>query len=110
MDRLTTDKPANVMNMTELALNNCHVCDGRAWYRDFDGDFDALEFIRNTAKVMGVEITIEDDETLNEILYDWLEDGFSTTQGILSWMYWMIWSKAEIYEMLKMYEERDGES
>lgn len=110
MKRLTRDKPAKNMSMVELAHNNCYVADHQARYRDYDGDYDARDFIRKVAKNIGVEIIAEDDEALDELLYDWLEDGYSSSQGILAWMYCMLWSKAELYETLKMYEERNCES
>ena len=46
MKRLTVNKDTKDMTMVELAHNCCYVKDGEAWYRDYDKDISARDFIR----------------------------------------------------------------
>lgn len=102
--RLTQNKPVRELEMTELALNDCFIKDKNAMYRDYEEEFDARDFIKKVAKNFGIEILTKDPEDFDWMLFDWLEEGYDNPQGIIALLYSMIWSKAELYERLKGFE------
>ncbi len=104
--RKTTDKPTAEMCSYELMLNNCYVENKNAMYRDFDESRNIRSFIRDIAKSMRVYLT-DDPELLDMALFDYLDDELDTTTGVLGLLYSLLWSKAELYEKLKRYEDAE---
>lgn len=104
--RKTTNKPTTEMCSYELMLNNCYVDNQNAMYRDFDESRDIRSLIRDIAKSMRVYLT-DDPELLDTALFEYLEDELDTTCGVLGLLYSLLWSKAELYEKLKQYEDAE---
>lgn len=104
--RKTTNKPTTEMCSYELMLNNCYVDNQSAMYRDFDESRDIRSLIRDIAKSMRVYLT-DDPELLDTALFEYLEDELDTTCGVLGLLYSLLWSKAELYESLKRYEDAE---
>lgn len=102
--RITLNKPIGEMGMTELALNNCFIRNKNAMFRDYEAEYDVRDFIKKAAKTLGIEIFAEDPEDIDYALFDWLEEGYDSPQGIIALLYLLIWSKAELYERLKYFE------
>ena len=103
--RLTSNLPAEKLGMTELALNNCYVKDRQTMYRDYEAEYDVHDLIKRAAKALGIEINTEDSYDLDLVLFDWLEEGYDTPQGIIALLFSMFWSKAELYNRLKELED-----
>lgn len=104
--RKTSEKPTAEMCSYELTLNNCYIDKKNAMYRDFEESRDIRSLIRDIAKSMRVYLT-DDPELLDTMLFDYLEDELDTTFGVLGLLYSLLWSKAELYEKLKKYEEAE---
>ncbi len=104
--RKTTDKPTAKMCSYELMLNNCYVENKNAMYRGFDESRDIRSFIRDIAESMRVYLT-DDPELLDMALFEYLDDELDTTTGVLGLLYSLLWSKAELYEKLKRYEDAE---
>lgn len=104
MNRLTIDKASGEMTMTELAHNCMYVCDRWAWYRDFEQEMDLRDFIRAFSKAEGKELT-EDNEELEEDLYNNLQYGIDDTSGRVALVYRLMWALADLRERLKSYED-----
>ncbi len=104
--RKTTGKPTAEMYSYELMLNNCYVENKNAMYRDFDESRDIRSFIRDIAKSMRVYLT-DDPELFDMALFEYLDDELDTTTGVLGLLYSLLWSKAELYEKLKRYEDAE---
>lgn len=104
--RKTANKPTTEMCSYELMLNNCYVDNQSAMYRDFDESRDIRSLIRDIAKSMRVYLT-DDPELLDTALFEYLEDELDTTCGVLGLLYSLLWSKAELYEKLKRYEDAE---
>lgn len=85
MKRLTSNNTFE-MNMTELALNQVSVENGWTWFTKAPEDL----------------IT---DETLGDILLDWLQFGEKEPEGILAILYRALWAMGEVRERLKLYED-----
>ena len=105
--RNTTNKPTHEMDGTELALNNCFVKNENATYRDYDGEYDARHLIKAIAETLSIHITATSPESFDFMLCDWLEEGTESRTGIVAMLYELMWSKAELYEKLKQYEDAE---
>ena len=107
MKRLTTDKPVREMTMTELAHNSCYrAADGNARYRDFGIDADARQFIIHLLeKFAGETVEYASAEEFDEVMLEALAEGTDTLRGVLALLYEQIWSKAELREYLRVYED-----
>ena len=91
------------MNMCELAYNDCYVKDKNAMYRNYDMDISARDLIRNLFADMQLHeepAFYTDDEYFDEVMFDNLQCGFETKSGILANLYQLIWTKAEMREVL----------
>ena len=105
MERLTVNKRTADMNMVELAHNCCYARDGRAMYRDYDGDYDARELTRLMFKVYTeIYLPLSDEE------FDWhmseaLGEPMDTKIGMLALFYRNLWAMAELHDRLKHYED-----
>lgn len=107
MGRLTTDKKTSEMNMTELALNSCYVKEGEAWYRDYDTNIQAREFVRNLYKHYTGYKMPREDEAFDEFLLDDLMIEPDEPAGLIAIFYRNLWAMAELREKLKKYEDAE---
>lgn len=97
------EKEVKEMGMCELCYNNCYVKDKQAMYRDYDTDVSARDLIRNIYKNRNVAVTYDfwaDDNYFDEFMLDNLQYGFKTFDGVMAMLYQMIWSKAEMREVI----------
>lgn len=105
MQRLTNDKKTSQMTMSELAFNCCYAKDGEAWYRDYDTNIQAREFVRNLYKhYTGLDLP-KDNEEFDEMLLDDLFNEPDMAEGLLALFYRNLWGMAELRERLKEYED-----
>ena len=96
-------KSVSEMDMLELPYNDCYVKDRQAMYRDYDTDMSARDLIRVAYKDRNEDMPPEfytDDETFDEIIYDNLQFGIDTFDGLMAVFYRQLWSKAEMREVL----------
>ena len=111
MERLTTNKPVEEMNMTELARNSCYAKDGYAWYRDFETDIDARELARDLMLNWGFfELDSDEmlsDEIFDETMMDNLQYGSKEIEGLIALFYRNLWAMADLHSRLKAYEEAE---
>lgn len=115
MKRLTVNKDTKDMTMVELAHNCCYVKDGEAWYRDYDKDISARDFIRRIMVKHGYWKENEDgilasqellkDETFDDIMIDLLQFGEEDREGLIALFYRNLWAMAELRDTLKAYED-----
>lgn len=110
MYRFTTDNPKNNL---ESALNLFYAKDGEAWIRgggpepNYD-DVTLFVFIRRVIKAL-LQNTDHVDElendTLSEIMFDWLQDGPESIPGVIALLYESAWAFAEIRTRLAAFED-----
>lgn len=108
MKRLTTDTPQNNL---ESALNLFYAKDGGTWVRgggpepDYD-DVTLFTYIRRALNAFfpGHQFDDVDNDTLSEIMFDWLQYGPESIPGVIAALYESAWAFAEIRERLKAYE------
>ena len=106
MGRLTTNKDASDMSMTQLAHNACYVKDGKARYRDYDMDIDARELARKLLKDYAAgDDAFTDDEDFDEHMVECLMHGTNDIEGLIAMFYRNLWATAEIHEWLRRYED-----
>ena len=103
----TSNKPVSNMGI-ELMLNNCYIEGKKAMYRDYDGEYDIRDLIRAIGETLSIHINSTSPEELDFMLYDWLEDDIESRRGILAMIYNLLWTKAELYENLKRYEDAEA--
>lgn len=109
MKRLTTDTPKNNL---ESALNLFYAKDGETWVRgggpepDYE-DVTLFTYIRRglNAFFPGRQFDDVDDDTLSEIMFDWLQDGPESIPGVFAALYGSAWAFAELRARLKAYED-----
>ena len=88
MKRLTTDDEMSIM----FSLNTFYAKDGEVWVRgggpkpDYK-DVTLVEWIRSAASKHGLAFTADDPENLGDEMYDALQDGDETVEGILALMH-----------------------
>lgn len=110
MKRLTTDNPKNNL---QTALNLFYAKDGEAWVRGGGPEYQYMDvplfaYIRSTIKHLAVAPAMFEDmdnETLAEVLTEWLFDGHETNEGVIATLYTSAWAFAEIRARLKKYED-----
>lgn len=115
MKRLTVNKDTKDMTMVELAHNCCFVKNGEAWYRDYDKDISARDFIRRIMVKHGYWKENEDgilasqellkDETFDDTMIDLLQFGEEDREGLIALLYRNLWAMAELRDALKEYED-----
>ncbi len=105
--RMTSNDPEESMKNNEWMLNNCYAESGKAMYRDHDGEYDIRDLIKEIGKTLSIHINATSPDTLDLMLFDWLEDGIESRQGVLAMLYNLLWSKAELYEHLRKYEDAE---
>lgn len=110
MKRLTTDNPKNNL---QTALNLFYAKDGEAWVRGGGPEYEYQDvplftYIRSVIQHQALSQHLweeMDNETLAEVLTEWLFDGHETKEGVIATLYTTAWAFAEIRERLKAYEE-----
>lgn len=115
MHRLTSNKQVKDMRLVELLHNDVFIKkdkDGKniAWYRDYDREIDSRELIKELFKCNNInpgEEFFTDDEFFDEYMLDALQDGLNTLEGIIAVLYQQLWSKCDLRETLKTYEDLD---
>lgn len=108
MERLTTDKAVENMNMVELSHNCCYAKDRKARYRDYDMDMDAREFAKNLLINLAYDAFIDDsDETFDGVMHDYLQYGTDDLVGLIALFYRNLWAMADLRETLKAYEDAE---
>lgn len=106
MKRLTTNKPTDAMSMVELAHNSCFAKNDEVYYRDYYKEISARDLVRKLAlKYADIKLPDNDnefdEEMLDNLQYDINEDPI----GLIAVFYRNIWAQADLYEILKKYEE-----
>lgn len=109
MERLTTDAPNTNL---ERALNLFYAKDGEAWVLRGGSypayvDVTLFDYIRSAIlNNLGPSMSNLGDEELGEVLSEnWLFDGNSTVEGLISTLYTAAWAFAELRARLKSYED-----
>ncbi len=108
MDRLTTNKPHKGMEMFERAHNDVYIQDGEAWYRDHNTKVPCRDVVRHIFTEREIdpgEKFFKEDDCFEEYMYDLLQYGFNTLEGIIAILYQQMWSKCNLRERLKEYED-----
>lgn len=104
--RLTTNKDASEMSLYELAHNSCYVKDDKARYRDRDLDIDARELTRKLLKDhAGGDDAFTCDEDFDEWMFDYLQYGMDSIEGLIALFYRNLWAMADLRERLKEFED-----
>lgn len=109
MKRLTTDTPQGNL---ESALNLFYAKDGEAWIRgggpapEYE-DVTLFTYIRRALNAFfpGHQFDDVDNDTLSEIMFDWLQYGPESIPGLIAVIYESAWAFAEIRARLKAYED-----
>lgn len=105
MKRLTIEKPAGEMNMTELAHNANYAKDGEAWYRDYDSEIKLRDYVRKIAKNFAAELSEDDEELDYELIENLQYNPVSNIDGLIALLYRSMWAAADLRENLKDYED-----
>lgn len=110
MKRLTTDDEKS----TVLNLNMFYEKNGEVWvrgggpYPDFQ-DVTLVQWIRAAAQKHGLNLTAEDPENLGDEMYDALQDGDETVEGIVALLHAAAVQATEMRERLKLVEDILGD-
>ena len=105
MKRLTTNKKATDMGMTELALNCCYIA-GR--YRDYEMDMNQRDFARNLMTTLaGEDLPLEEESFDEEMMDNIMIDPFADVRGLIALFYRNMWTMSELREALKRYEDAE---
>ena len=110
MERLTTDNKKSIM----FHLNTFFAKDGEVWvrsggpYPDFQ-DVTLVQWIRMASSKHGLNFTAEDPEHLGDEMYDALQDGDETVEGIVALMHEAAVQAAEMRGRLKRIEDILGD-
>ena len=108
--RLTTDDEKSIM----FHLNTFYAKNGEVWvrgggpYPDFQ-DVTLVQWIRSASSKHGLSFTAEDPEHLGDEMYDALQDGDETVEGILALMHEAAVQAAEMRGRLKPIEDILGD-
>lgn len=108
--RLTTDDEMSIM----FSLNTFYAKDGEVWVRgggpkpDYK-DVTLVEWIRSAASKHGLAFTADDLENLGDEMYDALQDGDETVEGILALMHAAAVQAAEMRGRLQPIENILGD-
>ena len=107
MNRLTTDKPVQQMSNYQYVHNDCYVQNRLAMYRDGNVDITLDQFIFDICRKHNVALDVDPDDAdaMAWTMYDMLSDEYGTLSSLISFLYAMMWSKANLRERLKQYED-----
>lgn len=105
MKRLTTDDIDSIL----FGFNLFFVKDNEVWIRggpepDYP-DCTLTDWINRAAAAQGIELDADDPERLGDVMYDCLQYGADTTEGILALLHTAAVQAAEMRERLKMIED-----
>lgn len=88
------------MNMTQLTHNQFFIKNGEAWYRDYDREISCRNLIRDIALNLCIweedSPEMEDAESFDETMLDYLQYGTTAKEGILAMYYSAMWGMAEV--------------
>lgn len=108
MKRLTTDTPKNNL---QNALNLFYIKDNETWVRgggpgpEYE-DVSLFAFTRQIVRDHAPDIDLpDDDDSLSNIMPEWLCDGPDTMEGIIALIYTAAWTYAELRHRLMQYED-----
>lgn len=110
MKRLTTDDKNSIV----FSFNTFYAKDREIWIRgggpapDYQ-DVTLVQWIRSAASKHGLAITADDPECLGDEMYDALQDGDETVEGILALMHLAAVQATEMRERLKPIEDILGD-
>lgn len=109
MERLTTNKKATDMGMTELALNCCYIAeDGTGRYRDYEMDMNQRDFARNLMTTLaGEDLPLKEECFDEEMMDNLMIDPFADVRGLIALFYRNMWTMSELREALKRYEDAE---
>ena len=109
MKRLTTNKKATDMGMTELALNCCYIAEDRTGrYRDYEMDMNQRDFARNLMTTLaGEDLPLEEESFDEEMMDNIMIDPFADVRGLIALFYRNMWTMSELREALKRYEDAE---
>lgn len=109
MERLTSNKNVLEMNPSELALNCVYVKDDWCRYRDYETDIDLVDLAVKLSEQLGGHIVTADGngekEDISEELWDNLQYGFSTIDGLVAFIYTRLVALGQMQDILKAYED-----
>lgn len=106
MERLTTENEKSIM----YSLNTFYAKNEEVWvrnggpYPDFQ-DVTLVQWVRSASSKHGLNFTAEDPEHLGDEMYDALQDGDETVEGILALMHEAAVQAAEMRGRLKSIED-----
>lgn len=110
MKRLTTEDEKSIM----YHLNTFYAKDSEVWvrnggqYPEFK-DVTLVQWIKSAAKKHGLNFTAEDPEHLGDEMYDALQDGYETVEGITALMHDAAVQAAEMRGRLAAIEDILGD-
>lgn len=111
MERLTTDQE----NALFSCFNIFYAKDGEIWvrgggpYPEYQ-DITLVQWIRSAAQKHGLNIMAEDPEYLGDEMYDALQDGDETIEGIMAFLHAAAVQATEMRERLKTIEDIMGDT
>ena len=105
MERLTMDKPVGEMSMLELAHNCCYIKDGYARYRDYEKDYNTIDFILYLRIAYNFSYLPENEDAFDTQMLEDLQHGPEKIEGLIALFYRNLWAMAELRERLKGYED-----
>lgn len=103
MERLTKED-VNQMGMLDLSHNQVFVKNHEAWYRDFETEISARDLAKKIFDCNSIEYPSENEE-FDEYMFELMQDGHETIDGMIALYYNVLWSMADIRERLKAYED-----
>ena len=110
MERLTNEQE----NVLFRCLNIFYAKDGEIWvrgggpYPEYQ-DVTLVQWIRSAAQKHGLNLTAEDPVNLGDEMYDALQDGDETVEGIVALLHAAAVQATEMRERLKMIEDILGD-
>ena len=108
MERLTSNKPVDEMNMVELAYNACYAENRKEMYRDFETVRDARDFARELYEAyVNKELPTDDDEFDGRMIDELQYEPTIHANGLIALFYRNLWAMADLREKLKYYEDAE---
>ena len=111
MKRITTDDEKSILSH----LNMFYAKNGEVWvrgggqYPEYQ-DVTLVQWIRSAAQKHGLNLTAEDPVSLGDEMYDALQDGDETIEGIMALLHAAAVQATEMRERLKSIEDIMGDT
>lgn len=110
MERFTREAPQN--GGMEWALNQFFIKDQTTWVRGGGDsiaheDMTLYDYIRQCCESCGDDVSRLSDDELSETLYDWLQYGTGSVEGVLAQLYMSAWAFSMLRAKLKQYEDAE---